>query len=153
MSINRYVCLSASFLLVQPSPASATGGFSCAVEDEALSFSAESALGRGMGSPIINLSASLGVKLKQASTDFAKLDLNDALVHSWMAGPDLNLHFYKEREASKPHGFVELIIKTSKSEDDLTSAGTYTLSVYDMPAEGGDARTLEATGKIACSVE
>ena len=45
----------AVFLLTRP--AFATGGFTCTIDDENLKLETESAMGRGMGSPFLNLKA------------------------------------------------------------------------------------------------
>jgi hypothetical protein len=130
-------------------PAFATGGFACEADDKNLIFSAQSPLGRGMGSPIINLQATSEIKLAGTPADLAKLDLSKHLVHSWMAGPDLRLHFYREREGNEPHAYVELIIMTKVVGDEGATEGTFQLTVFSSQ----DSTTLEASGKVTCSVE
>lgn len=133
----------------------ATGGFQCSAEDGNISFYATSALGRGMGAPILNLDAKVTSKLAQTPADLREVDLKDKLVHSWMDDPDLRLHFYMERDGDKPHGGVELIVMATATGDEISYEGSYALKVFftEPPADGTEAKYLEATGKIACDAE
>lgn len=150
---TRILLICASLLLAPK--AFATGGFSCAVDDENLTFDALSATGRGMGSPFINLKAVVKLKLKSTPNDFAELDLKNALVHSWMDHPELRLHFYLERQGKTPHGTFELIILTTAVGDDVTYAGEYRMRMFytEPPADPTLGAYLKATGKITCEVE
>jgi hypothetical protein len=151
-----YVVALAGLMALTPTvPAWATGGFSCSVDDANLSLEVSSPLGRGMGSPIINLEATATIKLKSTPADLSKPEFKGALVHSWMAHPDLRLHFYREREGNTPHGYVELVIKTTMTAEEDGTAGTYELDVFfTEPVAGSkEPQTLKATGPITCSVE
>ena len=76
-----------------------------------------------------------------------KLKLDDALVHSWLFGPELKLRLYRETE-SGPHAYVEIVIETrTEADDDTGYEGTYTLIIY--LAEGGES---VFNGKASCSV-
>ena len=69
-----------------------------------------------------------------------------------MLFPDLRLHFYREREADKPHGYVELVVTAVSADDEGTADGSYDLTVFDTSgASSGD--PLKVTGKISCFVE
>jgi hypothetical protein len=141
-----------AIVLLGAGPALATGGLSCTIDDAMLNFEAQSALGRGMGAPIINLEAKGEIRMKGVAADLAKLELSKHLVHSWMAHPDTRLHFYREREADKPHGYVELVISAVSADDEGEAAGTYELTVFE--AEGAaSGEPLKATGKVSCFVE
>jgi hypothetical protein len=143
-------------LLAWVSPACATGNFLCEADDPALKFSAESTFSHGLGEAFLGFKAALEVRLKDASKDWASLELDSAsLVHHWFADGDLNLHIYREREGDAPHGYVELIVKTQQNarEDDETAFdGTYELTVYEVGPSDGEGRTLKADGKVSCSV-
>jgi hypothetical protein len=138
-----------------PVPAHATGGLNCDVDDANIVFSVSSAVGRGMGGPIVNLTAAADIKLKGTPADLAKIDLSKGLVHSWLEAPDVRLHFYSERAGEKPHGYVELVIKTVAKDDEGTTEGDYALTVFYMepPADKGEGATLTANGKVSCFVE
>ena len=142
----------AAMAILAATPAFATGGFSCTVDDANLKFETGSALGAGMGAPILNLEAKGEIKLKGVAADLAQLDFSKHLVHSWMAYPDTRLHFYREREADKPHGYVELIISAVSAGDEGEAAGTYEFTVFE--AEGSaSGEPLKASGKVTCFVE
>lgn len=133
-------------------PAWATGGFSCTIDDANLKFDAQSPLGRGMGSPIINLQASGVIKLKGTPADLVEADLSKHLVHSWMAYPDLRLHFYREREGDKPHAYVELLISAVTNADEGTAEGTYEITVFTTDS-GAATEPLSVKGTVSCTVE
>ena len=137
------------------SPAFATGGFSCTIEDSNLQFEAESALGTGMGAPILNLKAHAKPKLKGTPNDLQELDLRTYLVHSWMDHPDFRLHFYMEREGETPHGTFELILTTKAIDDEGTYEGDYRLTIFytELPADQVEGAYLKATGKVKCFIE
>lgn len=133
----------------------ATGGFSCTIDDKNLSFTADAALGAGMGAPILNLRAQSDVKLKNTPEDLVKLDLSKSLVHSWVDSPDFKLYFYSEREGDKPHGYVEIVINAKYNDDEGDAKGNYQLTVHytEKPADAVEGRYLKAKGKISCFVE
>jgi hypothetical protein len=146
--------LAFALFLVTSQPAFATASLTCGASDANLVFSAASPVGRGMGGPIINLEAASDILLKDVPSDLAKLDLSKHLVHSWLEGPDIRLHFYREREGNAPHGYVELTIKTVVKEEDGLAEGDYVLTVFSMDAAAGsEGKTLQATGKATCSLE
>ena len=142
-------------LALLTSHASATGGFSCTIDDRNLKLDVSSALGSGMGAPIINLAAAAEVKLKGTPSDLVKLELSKNLVHSWMESPDLRLLFYTEREGDKPHGYVEIVITAKYKGDEGEAKGKYRLTVFylEPPADKDVGAYLKTTGKVECSVE
>ena len=141
--------------MVFTSHALATGGFSCTIDDKNLKLDASSALGSGMGSPIMNLRADAEIKLKATPSDLVKLELSKNLVHSWMETPDLRLLFYTEREGDKPHGYVEIVITAKYVGDEGEAKGKYRLTVFytEPPADKSEGAYLKATGKVECFVE
>jgi hypothetical protein len=137
------------------SPAFATGGFNCSIDDGNLQFEASSAMGAGMGSPILNLQAHAKPKIKGTPNDFMELDLKTYLVHSWIDHPDFRLLFYFEREGETPHGTFELIIVTKAADDDISYDGDYRLTIFytEAPADPVEGAYLKATGKVHCEIE
>lgn len=149
-SVMAIVCLFAAF-----APAHATGAFLCGINDGSLKFSAESTFSHGLGERFMGFEASGNVLMKDAPKDLAEIKFaDDHLVHHWLAGGDLKLHLYREREGEAAHGYVELIVEAKQSADDETVfQGTYKLEVYDMTdAKDGEGKKLEASGKAACSL-
>lgn len=61
----------------------------------------------------------------------------------------MRLHFYAETTGDDPYASFDLILKTEATEDELTYAGDYLLSVFD--GETGEVFTL--TGKVTCGGE
>jgi hypothetical protein len=153
-SVTRLkLCATILVLLLSAHHAQATGSFACTINDANMTFEAASPMGRGMGSPILHLVAKLEVKDNSLPEDLAKLDLKKALVHSWVAGDDFNLHFYHERDAAKPHGFIELIIKTKLNDDAVETSGSYDLITLANIEDGGEAKTRNVTGAVVCAIE
>ncbi len=140
---------------VTATPALATGGFSCTIDDKNLNFTADAALGSGMGAPILNLRAQSDVKLKTVPADLVKLDLSKSLVHSWVESLDFKLYFYSEREGDKPHGYVEIVITAKYAGDEGDAKGNYRLTVFytEPPADAVEGTYLKAKGKVSCFVE
>lgn len=154
-TVFKQFLLAGSILAVLSSSALATGGFSCEVDDKNLKLDVSSALGSGMGAPIINLKAESIVKLKGTPSDLVKLDLSKSLVHSWMDSPDLRLYFYSEREGNGPHGYVEIIITAKYVGDEGEAKGNYRLTAFytEPTADKTEGTSLKAKGKVSCSVE
>jgi hypothetical protein len=132
-------------LLLPSSSAMATGGFGCEIDDASLSFVGGGTTGRGMGYPIINYSAEATVKLKDSPVGGQKIDLGNNLVHHWMAGEDLSLHFYFER-GDTVDASLELIIQSSLNGDGIAYNGGYKLIV-----SGAGREPVEVSGKASCS--
>ncbi len=151
----KLIFTSLLLLLGLNSPALATGGFSCEIDDSNLQFEAESALGTGMGAPILNLQAHAILKIKGTPNDLQELDLRTHLAHSWIDHPDFRLHFYLEREGETPHGTYELVIVTKASDDEGTYEGDYRLTIFytEPPANQVEGAYLKATGKVKCFIE
>lgn len=140
---------------VTATPVLATGGFSCTIDDRNINFTADAALGSGMGAPILNLRAQSDIKLKNTPADLVKIDLSKSLVHSWVESPDFKLYFYSEREGDKPHGYVEIVITAKYGNDEGDAKGNYRLTVHstEPPADAVEGTYLKAKGKVSCFVE
>lgn len=154
-TLHRAAIFVGAALLAGQGQAHASGNFLCQADDEALKFNAESTFSHGLGATFVGFGAELVVRLKKAPADFAAVKFDAAqLVHHWFTDGALNLHLYRERAADAPHGYVELIIETIQDPDDETAfSGTSKLIVYDVStSEGAQGVTLDAEGKISCSV-
>ncbi len=137
----------AAGLFLCASGAQATGGFSCTIDDPNLKFDAQSAFSHGMGEQLVNFRAEAEILADGTPEPLRKVNLDGALVHSWLYGPDLKLRLYRET-ATGAHGYVEIIVETrSPGEDDTDYEGTYKLRIF--VAESGE---LVFNGKASCSV-
>jgi hypothetical protein len=150
---NRVLTLCAGLLMI--TPAFATGSFTCTIDDKNLQFEASSAMSRGTGSAFLNLKAHAKPKLTDTPNDLVELDLSTHLAHSWMDHPDFRLHFYLEREGETPHGTFELVIVTTATDDEISYAGDYRLTIFytEPPADQTLGAYLRATGKVRCEIE
>lgn len=148
----RSVLIALSALLSATLPAAATGGFSCLAGDQSLSFKAEAATSRGMGGVILDLRASIAVKLEGISDDLRKVALDGALTHSWIDGDELKLQFYHERSV-EPFGSLDLVVETA-AVDEGAYRGHYALTIFDTPAsEEADREMWTAEGYATCYAE
>lgn len=145
----RQLVLATGLLIATASGASATGGFDCMIDDANLSFSVSGTISHGMGGAILGYHAKAELSAEVVPEALRKPDLSGGLVHHWLDHPDLRLHFYAETTGDDPYASFDLILKTEATEDELTYAGDYLLSVFD--GETGEVFTL--TGKVTCGGE
>ena len=142
-------------LLIAASPAIASGGLSCAADDEKAKFMIESGVTRGLGSPVFNFRGEINILDKAVADDLRKTSFDGThLAQYWLDGANLNLHLYRERQGDKPHGYVDLVITTQPGDDGGSFHGGYELSVFDMTGDTtGEGRTISASGTLSCFVE
>lgn len=136
-----------------PAPALASAGFWCETTDASVVFTLEGGLSRSIPGPPFSFQGALTVSLSGAPDDFREMTLSaDDLAQSWIDGGDLWLEIYRER-AEGEFASISLIIKTALEDDEeMTFNGTYALSIFAVPPEGGDAVDLTAEGSTTCSV-
>jgi hypothetical protein len=127
MRLFRSACLALA-TLIAPSPALATTGFDCEIEDASLSFFGGGTLGRSMGSPIIKFDADASIKVEKSPVSAGKIDLSKNLVHHWVSGDELSLHLYWE-EGGSGDASLELVIQTKLTDDGITFNGDYKLTL------------------------
>ncbi|MBX3570373.1 MAG: hypothetical protein KF914_20090 [Rhizobiaceae bacterium] len=142
-------------MLACAGPAFASGGLSCEAKDEAARIEVESGVTRGMGGPVFNFRGSSEFVSEKVEADLGKQGYTDEhLAQYWLDGEELRLLLYRERDGDKPHGYVEITIRTKQIDDEGTYAGSYELSAFDTTGtDGGEARTFEVKGEISCFVE
>lgn len=139
----------AGLLLV--SVASASGGLSCEADDDKLTLTIESGLTRGLGSPVFNFKADAAIKATDVAADLRNTVFEQRhLPQYWLGDGDMRMVLYREREGGKPHGHVEITVRTTGDEEGYS--GTYALSVIDVPSSG-DQKEYAAEGKLTCFVE
>ncbi len=141
----------AALTLLSPS-ALASGGLSCEAADQNLKLTVESGVTHGMGGPFFNFKASAEVLVKETPPSLVKLNLDNSLVHHWLDGQRLDLSFYRETDGSEPHGEVEITVQTTQDEEG-SSAGEYTLSVFIANPAAGAENPIKVTGKVSCFIE
>lgn len=146
--------MTAMSILLAAGPAVASGGLSCGAKDEAVKLTIESGVTRGMGSPVFDFRGEIEILDNAVAQDLRKMSFDKAhLAQYWLDGEELRLIVYREREADKPHGYVEVMVKT-KSGDEGDYIGQYAVTVYDMDgATGGEGKTFNYSGRATCLVE
>lgn len=139
-------------------PALASGGVNCSADAEGVSFEVGGGASRGMGAALFSFEGTLAVAGPDVADDLAKTSFaREHVAQYWLDGEELRLLLYREREGDKPHGYVELTIRTKARPGDDGEGmydGRYALTVFDMTDEnGGEGVTISREGEVACSVE
>ena len=135
-------------------PAAASGGLDCTAKDRKVAFQLDAGITRGMGSPIFSFDGKIEIKDKAVAADLRETVFRqDHVAQYWLDGKELRLDLYREREGSKPHGYVELVLYTKTKGDEGEYAGTYELMVYDGVGDNAEARQANFKGKVRCFVE
>ena len=134
--------------------AAATGGLSCEAKDEAVSLSLEGGLTRGMGSALFSFSGTLELRSDEVREDLRLTTFGrEHVAQYWLDGEVLKLRLYRERESDAPHGYVEVIVETTRGDDD-TDRGDYIVAVYDMAdAAADEVEPVQFSGAVTCSIE
>ena len=149
--------LSALCLAAWTSHALASGGLDCSAEDKAVKLSVGSGVTHGMGGPTFNFHGELELRSKSVAEDLRKLTFDDTnRPQYWLDGKELRLLLYKEREAEKKFGSVEVEIRTKAvgEPDEGTYNGSYKIAVYDGGEDGsGEGESATFTGKVSCFAE
>jgi len=148
----------ASVLALHAGAAFASGGVHCSADADEVAFEVNGGVTHGMGGGLFSFAGEItiavdGMAAELANTKFAR----EHVAQYWLDGEDLRLLLYREREGDKPHGYVELTIRTkARGGDDGegTYEGRYELTVYDMTNEtDGEGVTVAREGEVVCSAE
>jgi hypothetical protein len=152
----KYGACSVPFTLLAGffTPASASGGWWCEIDDANLKLDMSTGLTRGAGNGTFNFEARAEVRLKDIAPEFRSLVLDKALTQSWLDRDEAKLEFYVEAEKNNIVSSVTIEIETDSPsiDDEGGYQGTYRLS-YDARAFDSDAENKEVTGKATCSAE
>ncbi|MET3660487.1 hypothetical protein [Aquamicrobium ahrensii] len=140
--------------LLMSGPAAASGGFTCSADDGSASINVNGGVTDGMGSPVFSLQGEIGIRDAAVAEDLRKTGFERThLAQYWLDGSELRLVLYREREGDKPHGYVELTLRTM-AQADGAFAGGYVLEVFDMTgATAGEGMAVRLDGAVSCSVE
>jgi len=148
------VMMTVMSILLAAGPASASGGLSCGAKDEAVNLTIESGVTRGMGSPVFDFRGQIVLSDKAISEDLRATHFERAhLAQYWLDGEELRMVVYREREGDKPHGYVEVTIRTRSGEEG-DYVGQYSVTVFDLTeSSSGEGKTYNFTGRAVCLVE
>jgi hypothetical protein len=150
----------AIFVLLIPltcQPAFASGGLHCSADADGVTIDAGGGVTRGMGGPLFSFEGTVHIADTSVAADLAKTEFaREHVAQYWLDGEDLRLLLYREREADKPHGYVEVTIETNARPGDDGEGyydGTYSLTVFDGVDDNSEGVTVERSGEIVCSAE
>jgi hypothetical protein len=144
--------LSLVILIATSMGAAASGGLSCDSSGNGVTIAIESGVTRGMGGPVFNFRATSSLVSDKVGADLGKLSYTgEHLAQYWLDDKDLRLLLYREREGDKPHGYVEITIRTREA-DEGSYVGSYELTAFDTTGSD-EGRRLGMKGEISCFVE
>lgn len=149
----RRIAIALMLSLPLTSGALASGGFGCDADDANVAFLVESGVTRGMGSPVFNFRGEATIKSGEVAEDLRATTFDGAhLAQYWSEDGQLNLVIYREREGDKPHGYVQIVIRTKGDEEGYS--GSYDLTVFDGVSDATpEGKTYSASGKVECILE
>ena len=142
----RLLLLSVAALIGLSSPALATGGFSCAIDDANLRFTAEAGFSYSPGSGLLNFRGTLQLAEALAPKGLESRALTPAdLPHDWLHDGELRLMIHVETAGDQPFASADLVVMTKMGEDETSYEGDYSLSIY--AADQGEA--TKRTGRVS----
>jgi hypothetical protein len=136
-------------------PAAASGGLSCNAGEKGVTVELESGITRGMGGPLFNFNGTVTIKDPAVAEDLRTTTFQiEHVPQYWLDGKELRLGLYRERDADKPHGYVELVVTTGVvgEPDEGVYAGTFAVSTFDGTGDG-EPKRFSSEGTIECFVE
>jgi hypothetical protein len=168
----RIVALALTTLLLGSGPALATISLFCDFQDGTLAFEAQASLGTGPGGHFATFDGKLETKAKGVPDDLRNIELGlEHLTQRWLHQGDLKLHLYRERTASGPDGFVDLVIEARRvrdksmdspgsskdsandSPDEIDYRGSYVLTIhYVLSPSATEGHTVTLRGNAVCKV-
>jgi hypothetical protein len=138
-------------LLCTLSPAAASGGLWCDVDDDKVTIAINSGVTRGMGGPLFNFEATVEIKDPELPDDVRKTSFGHATQY-WLDGEALNLLVYWERDGDGEFASVEATVMTRYADEEGSYDGEYAITIYGgKPTADGEA--LRYSGAISCGVE
>lgn len=132
----------------------ASGGLDCTADDAKAAFTLHGGVTHGMGGPLFAFEGNLEIKDKAIAEDLRRTAFaREHVAQYWFDGDDLRLGLYREREAEKPFGSVELIVKTRTSDEEGSTSGAYEITVFDGVVDGAGGKETKFSGEVECFTE
>jgi len=145
--------IAAAILLLASAPAQASGGLWCDASDKSATIAINSGATHGLGGPLFNFAATVGVLDPSVPADLRSTSFETAHVPQyWLDASELRLLLYRERAAEKQHGYVELTV-LAKADDEGAYNGRYTLQLFDADGSSPEGRSWKFEGPIGCGAE
>lgn len=151
----RLLIASSAFLL-STFVASASGGISCTGEGGPVKLELEGGVTRGMGGPLFSFSGNVTIDDKSVAEDLRTISFELKNVPQyWLDGKTLNLLLYKERDGDKPHGYVEVEMRTESGgpgeDDEGVYEGTFTVKTFDVVSDDtAEPKEFSASAPVSC---
>lgn len=135
-------------------PAAASGGLDCSADDKTVKMEMHGGVTRGMGGPLFQFEGSVQITDKAVADDLRSTKFEmDHVAQYWFDDKALNLGLYRERDAEKAHGYVDVTIRTHPSDDEGSYVGTYEISVFDTTDSTSEPKDAKLSGKVECFTE
>jgi hypothetical protein len=150
MSMRTAISLLAS-LLLNVTPALATGTIDCTIADAGLTLDASAAVRDGPGGHFSRFDGKLEIKAKGVPDALRKLEFKlDDLTQRWLHGNELKLRLYRDRGGDGPSAEVDLAIEARRAgKDKLDYNGSYILTVSHVVA--GEEKIVTVRGRTKCT--
>lgn len=138
-----------------PASAGPSVRFDCSGGNGPLKITASATLNRTMANAVTAAQVVVDPKAQVVPPDLAAADLTrDDLVHHWIDGDQINLHFYRKRAGQAPFGYVELLLTTRRSgKTDEDFSGRFRMKVsYMETLDAGQPIEFQTTGWLRCTL-
>jgi hypothetical protein len=142
-------------LAALPTAASADATFDCSGSSGPFHVATTVAIGAVPADSIGAARGTVDIKTRPLPPDLTTVALTRTdLVHHWVEGDQVNLHFYRERNGNEPSGFVEVVLttrRTGKSDEDYS--GRFRMKVSFL-RKTGDTEPVEfmTMGLLKCTL-
>lgn len=133
-------------------PVSAAGGLSCSAGEKGVTLELEGGVSRGMGAALFSFSGRATVNDASVAEDLRNTRFElEHVSQYWYDGEEMRLALYRERDADKPHGYVQawILAKATGEPDEGQYAGTFGIHVWDGNGDG-EPKTYQVEGSIEC---
>ena len=143
-------------LLLQASPALATGTIACVVEDKVLSLALNAPFAFGHGDALLDVSGKIGVKFDGTPRDVGPLDLaRQSVAQYWFQGSDLRMLIVQDKNVDGKALTVTVLLDLKRARSHPTTyRGRYVLEAQHHDAKTtADGITQKASGYAECSAD
>lgn len=149
----RYLLASCALFLLSGN-AFASGGIWCETEAAPAEINVHGGVSRGMGGQLFSFEGKVAIADQSVPEDLRKLEFTrEHVAQYWFDGDSVNLVLYRERDADKLYGSVEISVETKAKEGDDEEgsyAGSYKVMVSYATDENSEGKQVDLTGAINC---
>ena len=146
--------LTFSTLLLLSGQALASGGIWCETEAAPAQIDVHGGVSRGMGGQLFSFEGKVAIADMTVPEDLRKLEFTrEHVAQYWYDNKAVNLVLYRERDADKLFGSLEITIETTALEGDDNEgayAGDYSVMVAYATDDAPEGKQIDLSGKIKC---